>query len=122
MRRCRGSPARHQSGSSSPCSRIHSSVNAPRSHPDPLDPQKLQSFCTRALVVVDDGVKVERVDLARVELLEALTNALGEDPELLLVIAADHLPRRPASRFVSFDIPDTSGVVHERKRTADGTS
>lgn len=44
-----GSPAAHQSGSSSPCSRHHSSVNAARSQAEPPVPQKLHSFCAERL-------------------------------------------------------------------------
>jgi hypothetical protein len=47
--RRRGSPTSHQSGSSSPCSRSHSRCSAARSQPEPLDPQKLHSFCADRL-------------------------------------------------------------------------
>jgi hypothetical protein len=78
-------------------------------------------FCTkapqllrRALIAVDQLVELKWIELARVELVEPVTDMLEEQPQLLLVLFADHLPGGPAPGFLAFDVPDTSAGHHAR--------
>src|SRR5581483_10374574 len=68
----------------------------------------------RALVVVDQLVELERVDLTRVQLREAVANVVEEQAQLLLVVLANQLTRRSTTRLLVLDIPDPHTFGHRR--------
>jgi hypothetical protein len=59
-------------------------------------------------------IELKRIKLAPIELVEAVTDVLKQQPQLLLVIFADHSPGSPAPGFLAIDIPDTCAVRHAR--------
>jgi hypothetical protein len=63
---------------------------------------------------VDQLIELKWIKLAPIELVEAVTDVLERQPQLLLVIFAEHLPGSPATGFLAIDIPDTCTVRHAR--------
>ena len=63
---------------------------------------------------MDQLIELKWIKLAPIELAEAVTDVLEQQPQLLLVIFADHLAGSPAPGFLAFDIPDTCAVRHAR--------
>jgi len=68
----------------------------------------------RSLVVMNQLIQVERVDLAGVHLRKAIADVVEEETQLLFVILANHLTRRPAARLVVLDISDPDTFGHRR--------
>ena len=66
------------------------------------------------LVMVDQLVQLEHVDLASVQASEALPDSYEQQPQLLLVIRRDHLPRRASPS--SLRLPTlVAGLAHTRR-------
>lgn len=66
-----------------------------------------------ARVSVDHLVEVKRIDLARIHPREPIPDAVEEKPELLLVVGADGLPRRAATRTLPSAINAPGLLAHE---------
>jgi len=66
---------------------------------------------------VDEIVEVERVDLARIELLEAVADTLEQQAHSVLVILADHHPGCPAPGFVVLDVAKPNRFSHGARPT-----
>ena len=64
--------------------------------------------------MVDEIVKVERVDLASIKPLKPHPHMLEKQAQLLLVVPADQVASRPAPRLLAFNIPDADAVAHVR--------
>ncbi len=64
-------------------------------------------------VSVDHLVEVKRIDLARIHPREPIPDAVEEKPELLLVVCADGLPRRAATRTLPSAINAPGLLAHE---------
>ena len=61
---------------------------------------------------MDQLVKLKRVNLAAIELLESLPHVIKKQSQLFVVIAADQLARRPSPSLLTFDLPDPDRIAH----------
>ena len=76
----------------------------------------MRSEC-RALVAVDEVVKVERVDLARIESAEALASVIEQLAEFGLVVLADQLSGSAATLTLALDVAYPRARVHREQPT-----
>ena len=68
---------------------------------------------------MDQLVKLRRVDLPAIQLLEPLPHMIMQQPQLFVVIPADQLPRRPPPSLLTFDLTNPDRIAHRSKHTPD---
>ncbi len=104
--------------------RLVTSLAEVREHPGRLKPlpstgsAELPELGGRPFVVVDEGVEVELVDSARIELGETGAHVLKKSSQLRLVVRRDQFSRGTALRLVAGQLPSVFGPVHEVDLTA----
>lgn len=76
----------------------------------------MRSAC-RARIAVDEVVKVERVDLARIESAEALASVIEQLGEFGLVVLADQLSCSAAMLTLALDVAYPRARVHREQPT-----
>ncbi len=62
--------------------------------------------------MVDQLVKLERVDLAAIQPLEPFPHMVKKPSQLLIVISADQLPRGPAPSLLTFNVTNPDRIAH----------
>ena len=61
---------------------------------------------------MDQLVKLERVDLAAIQLFEPFPHVVKKPSQLLIVISADQFPRGPAPSLLTFNVTNPDRIAH----------